>query len=201
MKEKTGVKGFTTLILLLVIVGLLFYTYLGNRKDKLPEETTASEAQQLLAYDFDNNYPKTPRETVKLHCDYLKNAYSDKFSEDDLFVVNQKIRNLLDDELLEINSADDQLKKMKDEIALYKENKQKFISYSLPENSQIQKNTQDGVEYAKLKVTMVIKAGSSSTPVDQEYILRKNDEGQWKILGWQAVTKEATIKEGTEQNE
>ena len=42
MKEKTGVKGFTTLILLLVIVGLLFYTYLGNRKDKLPEETTRS---------------------------------------------------------------------------------------------------------------------------------------------------------------
>lgn len=188
MKKTTGTKGFTTVILLFVIIGLLFFTYLSNRTNKSPDVTTDSEAQQLLNYDFENEYPKTPRETVKLHCDYLKNVYGDKFAEEDLYTVNQNIRKLFDMELLEINAENEQLKKMKDELLLYKENKQKIVSYSLPEGSQVEKNTEDGVEYAKMKVTLNLRVGSSPVSSTQEYILRKDSMGQWKILGWQTIS-------------
>lgn len=188
MKKTTGIKGFTTVILLFVIIGLLFFTYLSNRTNKSPDVTTDSEAQQLLNYDFENEYPKTPRETVKLHCDYLKNVYGDKFAEEDLYTVNKNIRQLFDMELLEINAENEQLKKMKDELLLYKENKQKIVSYSLPEGSQVEKNTENGVEYAKMKVTLNFRVGSSPVSATQEYILRKDSMGQWKILGWQTIS-------------
>ena len=188
MKKTTGTKGFTTVILLFVIIGLLFFTYLSNHTNKSPETTTDSEAQKLLNYDFENEYPKTPRETVKLHCDYLKNVYGDKFAEEDLYTINQNIRKLFDMELLEINAENEQLQKMKDELLLYKEKKQKIVSYSLPEGSQVEKNTENGVEYAKMKVTLNLRVGSSPVSAEQEYILRKDSMGQWKILGWQTIS-------------
>ena len=188
MKKTTGTKGFTTVILLFVIIGLLFFTYLSNNTNKSPETTTDSEAQKLLNYDFENEYPKTPRETVKLHCDYLKNVYGDKFAEEDLYTINQNIRKLFDMELLEINAENEQLQKMKDELLLYKEKKQKIVSYSLPEGSQVEKNTENGVEYAKMKVTLNLRVGSSPVSAEQEYILRKDSMGQWKILGWQTIS-------------
>lgn len=187
MKKDTSTKGFTTVVLLFVIIGLAFFTYLSNRTKKSPEATTDSEAQKLLNYDFDNDYPKTPRETVKLHCDYLKNVYSDKFSEDDLYIVNQNIRKLFDMELLELNAEAEQLKKMKEELVLYRENKQKIVSYSLPVGSQIEHNTEGNTEYAKMKVSLNLRIGSSPVSAEEEYILRKDSMGQWKILGWQTI--------------
>lgn len=188
MEKRTGTKGFTTVILLLVIIGLVFFTYLSNRANKSPEATTDSEAQKLLNYDFENEYPKTPRETVKLHCDYLKNVYSDKFADEDLATVNQNIRKLFDMELLELNAENEQLQKMKDELLLYRENKQKIVSYSLPEGSQVEKNTEGDTEYAKMKVTLNFRVGSSPVSAEEEYILRKDSLGQWKILGWQTIS-------------
>lgn len=194
--KKIGTRGFTTIVLLLMIGGLAYYTYLNDRARNKQEEEQSSETQQLLEYDFANDYPKTVRETVKLHCNYLKNAYNDKFTEDELFTVNKQIRQLFDDELLAINTEDKQLKGLKDEIQLYKDNKQKFVSFALAEGSQVQYNTEDSVEYAKIKVSLIIKVGSASASVDEEYILRKDSEGKWKILGWQRINNPSSEEKG-----
>lgn len=194
--KKIGTRGFTTIVLLLMIGGLAYYTYLNDRARNRQEEEQSSETQQLLEYDFANDYPKTVRETVKLHCNYLKNAYNDKFTEDELFTVNKQIRQLFDDELLAINTEDKQLKGLKDEIQLYKDNKQKFVSFALAEGSQVQYNTEDSVEYAKIKVSLIIKVGSASASVDEEYILRKDSEGKWKILGWQRINNPSSEEKG-----
>ncbi|MDE5779025.1 MAG: hypothetical protein K2I10_11050 [Lachnospiraceae bacterium] len=189
---KTGTKGFTTIVLLLVIVGLAYYVHLSNRNRNQKEERAKTEVEQLLQYDFENDYPKTVRETVKLHCRYMKCAYNKGFSDEELIVANQNIRKLFDEELLKFNTEQSQLTGLKDEIALYDENKQKFVSYSLSESSQIQYNEEGGQEYAKMKVGIVIKAGSSTLSGDEEYILRKDSQGYWKILGWQAIKKDTT---------
>lgn len=194
--KKIGTRGFTTIVLLLVIVGLIYYTYLNNNASNRKKVDESSEVQQLLEYDFVNNYPKTVRETVKLHLNYLKNIYNDKFTEDELFTVNRQIRQLFDEDLLEINTEDKQLQGLKDEMQLYKENKQKFVSFSLAEGSQVQYNTEDDIEYAKIRASLVIKVSSASTSVDEEYILRKDSEGKWKILGWQRTDNSSSADKG-----
>lgn len=186
--KKMGNTKFITIVLVVMVLGLGYYTYLNNsKKNGNRELASQSEAEKLINYDFANNYPKTVREAVKLHCRYLKEVYNGGFEEQDLYTVNNQIRQLFDDELLELNSSEGQLQSLKNEMALFKENKQKFVSYSLAEPSQIEYNTEDNIEYAKIGVTLVLKVGASSMSADEEYILRKDKEGKWKILGWQAV--------------
>ncbi len=195
-KTGTGIKGFTMAVLLMVIAGLSYYTYLNNKATTEKESAKMSETQQLLEYNFVDAYPKTVRETVKLHCKYLKNAYNEAFTEDELFTVNKQIRQMFDDELLEYNPQEQQLQGLKDEIARYKENKQKFIGYKVAESSQIKYNTRNDKEYAKIRVTITLQVGTTNQTADEEYILRKDEEGRWKILGWQAENNQTIRAKG-----
>lgn len=194
--KKRSVKGFTTIVLLVMIIGLAYFTYLNSTVNDRQEISERTETEKLLKYDFENDYPKTVRETVKLHCRYLKSAYNNAFTEEELFIVNQNTRQLFDEELLQHNAEDKQLQGLKDEIQLYADSKQKFASYSLAEASQVKYNTENDNEYAKIKVTISINKGSGVISEDEEYILRKDENGRWKILGWQAVNKNATENEG-----
>lgn len=180
---KTGVKGFTLIVIVIVCAGLFYYTYLNNQSGRQKSELKTSQAERLLNYNFAEDYPKTVRETVKLHIQFLKLAYSGECSEQDLATINRNIRQLFDPDLLEINSEDEQLSGLKNEIEQYQSKKLKLSSFTVGEGSQVERNTEDGVEYAKTKVTLVI--GSSSA--EEEYLLRKDEEGKWRIMGWQTV--------------
>ena len=48
----------------------------------------------------------------------------------------------------------------------------------------------------QIKVTVLLRKDSSSAKGQEEYILRKNDNGEWKILGWQAVKDSSTEDKG-----
>ena len=85
---------------------------------------------------------------------------------------------------------------LKEDIQYYADNKQKIISYSFGEDNQIEYNTEKNIDYAKIKVTVLLRKDSSSAKGQEEYILRKNDNGEWKILGWQAVKDSATEDKG-----
>lgn len=197
---KKGTKTFTLIIFFAALIALGSYFYVTNKADNSQEVTTTSEKDILLNYDMAGNYPKTVREAVKMHCRYLKYIYNEglakDFTEDDLFVMNQKMRQLYDDELLEINQADQQLKALNKEMEVYKAKKQKIVSYTLAEASQIEYNTDNGKEYAKMRVTLAMRIDGSSFSADEEYILRKDAEGKWKILGWQAIQQDKANEEG-----
>lgn len=192
--KKGNTKGFVIIILILVVVGLGFYTYLINQAKRHQKTTSKTEVEQLLEYDFEENYPKTVKETVKLHCKYLKNAYGLKFEEEQFPIANSNMRKLYDEELLAYNSEEQQFEELKKEISLYKDKKQKFIGYSLEESSQIQYNTEDGKDYAKIEVTLNITVGGAPVYVEQEYLLRKDESGKWKILGWQTLQSDSDNK-------
>ena len=197
---KKGTKAFTLVVFIVALLALGLYIYVTNEAAGKQDVTPTSEKEILLNYDMVENYPKTVRETVKMHCRYLKYIYNEGFSkdftEDDLFVMNQRIRQLFDEELLEINSADEQLRNLKKERDLYQTNKQKIVSYTLAEASQIEYNTDKGNEYAKMRVTIAMRIDGASFSVDEEYILRKDADGKWKILGWQAIKQDKADKEG-----
>lgn len=50
------------------------------------------------------------------------------------------------------------------------------------------------MDYAKIKVKVMLRVDSAPGEAEEEFILRKNDEGQWKILGWQAVKESSEDK-------
>ena len=192
--KKKGANTFTILVFILVIVCLAVYVVISNRTKQTTSGDDASEVEKLLSYDFAEDYPKTVKETVRLHCRYMKCAYNNEFSEDELDKMNQQVRNLYDQELLDYNEESAQLDALKQDIQYYADNKQKIVSYSFGEDSQIEYNTQDQVDYAKIKVKVMMRVDSAPGEAEEEFILRKNDEGQWKILGWQAVKESSEDK-------
>ncbi len=192
--KKKGANTFTILVFILVIVCLAVYVVISNRTKQTTSGDDASEVEKLLSYDFAEDYPKTVKETVRLHCRYMKCAYNNEFSEDELDKMNQQVRNLYDQELLDYNEESAQLDALKQDIQYYADNKQKIVSYSFGEDSQIEYNTQDQVDYAKIKVKVMLRVDSAPGEAEEEFILRKNDEGQWKILGWQAVKESSEDK-------
>lgn len=194
MKKKGGVQGFTIAMFIVIIVVVAFYSVMTNRFGSRPEEESSSEVDKLLNYDFVDNYPKTVRETVKLHCRYMKCAYNDNFTKEQLYTVNQNMRQLMDTELLSINTEESQLKALEKDIQFYIDNKQKYVSYSLAEASQIKYNTENDVEYAKIRVGTMLRVDGATVKGDQEYLLRKDAQGRWKILGWQADTGSAATE-------
>lgn len=195
MKKEAGTKGFTLAAIIVVIGVIGFYITMSNRFSGRQAVKNTSEIEKLLNYDFQENYPKTVRETVKLHCRYMKMAYNNEFSKEELFDANRKIRELMDDELLAYNTEEAQLKSLEQDIQYYKDNKQKYVSYTLPEASQIKYNTEDDVEYAKMRVGVIIRIDNATMKGDQEYLLRKDNMGRWKILGWMADMSSAGSSE------
>lgn len=193
-KQKTNV--FILRVVLIVLAVLAAYFVVNNRAKEGPNAEDGSEVDKLLNYDFTDQYPKTVKETVRLHCRYMKCAYNNEFTEEELKKANQQIRNLYDDELLDYNEESAQLASLKEDIQYYADNKQKIISYSFGEDSQIEYNTEKNIDYAKIKVTVLLRKDSSSAKGQEEYILRKNDNGEWKILGWQAVKDSSTEDKG-----
>lgn len=195
MKKKSS-NSFVPVVLLFMIIALGFYTYLGSRTKNQQDVPTKTENQVLLDYDFQESYPKTVRETMKLYCRYMKSVYSGDYSDEELRKANMNMRQLYDFELLQINSEQQQLQGLKKDIEAYKEKKQKVVGYSLQEASQIQYNKEKDVEYAKTTVVINMQIGVSPASVEQEYLLRKDDQNHWKILGWQTIQPKETQNKG-----
>lgn len=183
--KKQGISQ--TIGLLIIAAAVLLFAFFkltqsaGQRKEKPLEKT---ELELLTEYDFAGNYPKTVRDVMKLYMRYLDYIYSEDVSEEQLAALNAQMRNLYANELLNYNNEDTQLNALKEELAAYAKEKIIFVGYTMTEASQISYDTYEDKEYAKLSVVMNMKAKSSSADKEQDYVLEKNELGQWKIYGW-----------------
>ena len=188
MKKKKGSLETVKLVLVaifLVVIVLIYFNHLGNRSSKRKAEATKTETEELCVYDFVGNYPKTPRDVVKLHCRYFKLLYGDGVSDDDLVILNQQVRNLYSQEILAFNTENDNLVNLKKNITKMKEEGYNYKVYELPEASQVKYYKSDGREMAALEVTLTIDTSDSKAYMYVLYVLVKENDN-WKIYAWGA---------------
>lgn len=188
MKKKKGsleTVKFVLVAIFLVIIVLIYFNHLGNRSSKRKAEATKTETEELSVYDFVGNYPKTPRDVVKLHCRYFKLLYGDGVSDDDLVILNQQVRNLYSQEILAFNTENDNLVNLKKNITKMKEEGYNYKVYELPEASQVKYYKSDGREMAALEVTLTIDTSDSKAYMYVLYVLVKEND-KWKIYAWGA---------------
>ncbi|MDE6025065.1 MAG: hypothetical protein K2G45_06420 [Lachnospiraceae bacterium] len=181
-KNGTGMKGIIIAIFMVAIV-LFYFNYLSNNSSKKKTERQLDELQQLCEYDMLGNYPKTPRDVVKMHCRYLKVFYGQDLNDDELYTLNQQVRNLYSSELLSYNSETDTLRNLKQNIEKMTDEGYVYKTYVLPEASQIKFYTQNGVEMATLEVEITVDVKKDKGYIYAQYVLVKENE-QWKILAW-----------------
>lgn len=176
----------TYLIAIIVLcVGLLVggYAFWMNRNgESSVENLELTKVQQLITKDLEKNYPATPREVVKTYNEIITCFYNEKYTEKELEALVEQTLLLMDEELAANNPKSEYLKAVKEEVLEYASAERTIVSYTLPSSNEVVHHTIDERECAYVNMSYFIKEKGSYNKTYQTYVVRKDDEGKWKIL-------------------
>ncbi len=189
MKDKWRILKTILVITLMASVILACYIKLTSKPSSGDEPTAdTSEVGQILTKDMDLNYPSNPHDVVQFYSRIIKAYYDGGYNDDQLNGLAQHAMAMFDTELLSYNDYDEYVERLKTEIESYKLNNKKIVEYTIQRASDIEMLTDNGKQYAKVKVIYyTAEDGAKRTKVYEQYTLRQSDEGQWKILFWEVI--------------
>ena len=178
-------KKTRVIIIVVVCISLLVggYAFWMNRNGKVSsEDVELTKVQQLITKDLEKNYPATPREVVKTYNEIISCFYNEEYTEAELEALVEQTLLLMDEELAANNPKEDYLKEVKEEILEFATAERTIMRYNLPSSNEIELRTVDGRECAYLEMSYLLKEKSSLNKTFQTYVVRKDEDGNWKIL-------------------
>lgn len=177
-------KNLRTIIIVLICAGLCigYYYYLTNRDTGKEENLT--EVEQVITKDLDKSYPKTAREVIKFYNRILKCYYNEEYTEEQLEQLTEQARMLMDKELQKKNPQKEYFASVKKDIESYQEAERKLSGITLESTNEIEYEKVKGDECAYVDVSYFVASKDESSRSLQTYILRKDADGKWKILGF-----------------
>lgn len=187
MKRSGVISIIVTCVILVAVIGGFAYYLTHKSKTSAEEVVESTVVQKVLQKDFERSYPPTPKEVVKNFADITQCFYNEEYSEDDLEKMATKIQELYDEELIANKSQEDYLQDLKAEIADMKSNKYTVYSYEVSASTDVEYFTEKEDSCARLYCVFNIKQGGSTVPSMEQFILRKDEAGHWKIMGWDLV--------------
>lgn len=186
-KKKNVLKS---IILGVIMVGLVlgFYYYLSNKPNGTKsDETVITKTQQVLAYNFEERYPPTPKEVLKLYSDITQCFYNEPHSEEEIEQLALKMQKLYDAELIANQTEEIYFQSIKNDIAAMEKAGYKISSFSVSPSTDVDYFSEDGFEWARLYCVYGVRKGTALNSSKEQFLLRKDSEGYWKIYGWKLV--------------
>lgn len=180
-------KKYKNIIVIVILAALAigYYYYLANRPGKTAQDrpVEVTKIEKVLDKTIESAC-KTPREVVKYYSEIIQCLYNEEPTEEDITNLGSKARELFDEELLANNTEKDYFGDLTKELDEYKSTKKIIVSYVIEKSQDIELYTQDSKEYALVNTSYTLRDTKVFTKVNEEYMLRKDDNGYWKILGW-----------------
>lgn len=192
--RKKGGSGirifFVGVVLICIIVG--YYYHLSNKREKANQEDSAkaTAVQEVLLYNFERNYPPTPKEVVKLYGQITQCFYNEEYTQEELLQMAMQIQNLYDEELIANKTENQYIEDLKWDINNMKEKGITISSYSVSASTDVEEFSQDGFRFARLYCTFTLRKGTAIDYSNEVFLLRKDKEGHWKIYGWALVDED-----------
>lgn len=188
--EKGGTKSAIVksivLVALAAIIILGFYLLLTRNK-KAPDEENyvLTTVDEITTTDLDKNYPANPRKVVDLYAKIMQTLYKEEYTDEQETKMIDVLGGIFDDELRE-NQFNLQ-SSIKNEVSSRKAEDYGISAYAVQEkNPEI--FTKDGRDICSVDCLFTMRKGSQRILLYYQFVLRKDDEGRWKILGW--ITKD-----------
>jgi hypothetical protein len=181
-------------MIVLAIVIIIVYYYWTNRTEPLKETSKQSEADKLINKDFENYYPETPKEVVKLYANMTKVLYGGDLNDDDTHALALKIRELFSKKLQEDNDEDTYLTDLYSDLATWKDKKRTITNALIVKEDLDEENEVDGVKYVTKYISFTIQESNKFTELRKVY-LKQDENKKWKIFGWEYVTEEQLDEE------
>lgn len=202
-KVNKRIIGACVIILLAAAAVLGGYFILQKQAERKVQEDSLPETEvgRLLAKDLDAKYPATPTEVVKLYWRINKCIYNEGMNDKEFDKLLGQLRMLYDEEFLgaEGNSFEQMSKNLKSDKEQRNENKETLSSYVVQKNNDVTEAEIDGKLCATVAASVLVKPKKGkSTKTYEQFMLRKNGENKWKILGWQQIDANAAADIGIE---
>lgn len=197
-KMTKKIVGAFAAILVIAALILSGYFLMNKQAEKKAKESVlpTTEVGKLLAKDLETKYPETPTEVVKLYWRFNRCMYNEDTSDKDMEAVLKQLRKLYDDELLqdEQNTYENMLKKLKDDKKKRVDAGQTFLPSVVQKNNTLQIVKVGGKDSTSVMTSTTVKGKKETTKVYERFACRQGDDGKWKILGWQQVTRDEAEK-------
>lgn len=193
-KMTKKIMGAFAAILVIAALILAVYFMINKQAEKKAEDSVlpTTEVGKILAKDLETKYPETPTEVVKLYWRMNRCMYSEDTSDKDVEAILKQLRKLYDDELLqdEKNTYEKMLKKFNSDKKKRVDAGQTFVTSVVQKNNTLEIVKMDGKDSTSVMTSTLLKGKKETYKVYERFICRYGDDGKWKILGWQQVTKE-----------
>ncbi len=196
--KRTTTRGAIFFVILIVgVVG--YYTYLSNRSREIKQDATMTEVQSTISRNLELDYPATPKEVIKYYNRILKCLYNEECTDAEIEQLAYKARELYDEELLAANELGIYMIRLEQEIADYRETGKSIASTAVAASTTVDFFEEDGFEFARIASGYSITQNGVTTPSMQIFLLRRDENKQWKIYGWKLAENqnenEAAINE------
>lgn len=178
MKNKRVII-IAAICIVLIVGGFFIFT---NRTQKNPEDVELTTVQQIITKDLAGNYPKTPREVIKTYNEIITCFYNEECTDEEIEKLSERVLLLLDEELLANNPKNEYIKNLKTEISDHKAKGKTIISYNLSSSNEIEFRTVDERECAYVDCSYFIKDKKGYSKSYMTYVVRKDENNEWKIL-------------------
>lgn len=191
--KKAGIVKIVIIAVALAAIVLTFFFYQGHRTGQQTQtEVVATVVQSVLLRDLVHNYPPTPKEVVKYYAEITECFYNEEYSEEELLQLAAKIQELYDAELIANKTQEQYIEDLKLDISKMKQEKYTIASYEVSASTDVEYFTQDDYSCARLYCTFNIRKGGATgrAPSLERFLLRKDEAGHWKIMGWELVEDE-----------
>lgn len=174
-----------------ICAGFFFFS-----QDNKEREENLTEIEKVIVKDLKKDYPKTPRTVVQFYNKIVKCYYGDKPTDEQLNDLVDQMLLIMDDDLLLVNSRDDYYNSVVKDIAQYKEENKQLVSTDVCDSNDVKYITDDkdgGTEKDKLayvNASYFIKTDGEFGYSYQQFVLRQDEEGRWKILAFYQIEGE-----------
>ena len=144
-----------------------------------------------------DDYPKTPRAVIKLYNQIITSYYSGNYTDDEFDKLIDQARMLFDQDLADNNSKDDYKKSVETSIADYKNRSFKIRQTNVCDSDDVKYLTDDsnGDKLAYVTASYFTEENKKFDKTYQMYVLRKDDNGDWKIRTFYKIKGNSTEEE------
>ena len=190
---KNRYKSLVIIIVILFVVAVLgVFIYINNKpKTETTEENVViSNVDNVVLRNLELNYPPTPKEVLKYYSEITMCFYEENLSEEDLVRLAQTARKLYDAELCAGVTEEEYIESLREDILEFNSMGVVVSGYTVSASTDVEEFAMDGREYARLYATYRLRQGTEYIYSNEVFIMRKDEDGHWKILGWELLEEE-----------
>ena len=198
MKWK-AIAGVTVVLFVAVLILTIFVFFGESEGSKTGEsEVTVSKTDTVLLRDIKNNYPPTPKEVLKYYSEITTCFYNEELDEDKLAALARRARELYDTELVADKTEEEYLEDLKEDILAFQSQGITVSGYTVSSSTDVFYFEEDEYEFARLYANYRLRQGTEFVYSNEKFLLRKDEQGHWKIFGWDLVEENSETTEVTE---